>query len=69
LEEFVPELASRAHQENLIPVVQEAIFSFRNLARSAQCDRLYQRSRINGIPLLVGLVLPKHWLMQEGSFN
>lgn len=45
----VPELASRAHQQNIIPVVHDALKQAGSIQRGGNCSGLHPRSRPAGI--------------------
>lgn len=44
----VPELASRAHQQNIVPVIHQALAKANIDKKRCFCNRLYPRSRPHG---------------------
>lgn len=45
----VPELASRAHQQNIVPVVHEALKKGRSYQRATKRRCIHPRTRLDGI--------------------
>ena len=62
----VPELASRAHQQNIVPVVSEAIRRAGIKAGDLNAIAFTRGPGLMG-SLLVGLSLPKDWLQPSIS--
>ena len=47
----VPELASRAHQKNIVPVVQQAIDKANIVKKRYRCNCLHQRTGFTGLTI------------------
>ncbi len=45
----IPELASRAHQQNIVPVIDVALKNAGISKKRFKCHCLYSRSRIDGV--------------------